>query len=211
MLGDLNDTQSLNKYAYALGDPVNLKDDGGLYAMPANYSDADPNVQSYSVQRQNSFSKGAASTRKIAPSGGNAYLTKTDIVVSVLSSIASAVEGHMAGRLIAEKIFKEIIVPYGKGGIFQITAVLNKYPGLKEFYGYTGGIVNIGFMGYGIYDNYTNYEHPAERTEIDMALFGASLLISTAAPPLGITVAISTLITVGGTYIKNKYYGRKKH
>ena len=63
VLGALNDTQSLNKYAYALGDPVNLKDDGGLYAMPANYSDADPNVQSYSVQRQNSFSKGAAAQK----------------------------------------------------------------------------------------------------------------------------------------------------
>ena len=49
---DLVNTQSLNRYAYALGDPVNLKDDGGLYAMPANYSDADPNVQSYSVQRE---------------------------------------------------------------------------------------------------------------------------------------------------------------
>jgi RHS repeat-associated protein len=211
VLGALNDTQSLNKYAYALGDPVNLKDDGGLYAMPANYSDADPNVQSYSVQRQNSFSKGAASTRKIAPSGGNAYLTKTDIVVSVLSSIASAVEGHIAGRLIAEKIFKEIIVPYGKGGIFQITAVLNKYPGLKEFYGYTGGIVNIGFMGYGIYDNYTNYEHPAERTAIDMTLFAVGVFAGTVSTPALPIIFGTAIISAGGTYIKNKYYGSKKH
>jgi RHS repeat-associated protein len=212
---DLANTQSLNRYAYALGDPVNLKDDGGLYAMPADYSKVDPNVQSYSVQRQNNFSKGAASTRKIAPSGGNAYLTKTDIVVSVLSSIASAVEGHIAGRLIAEKIFKEIIVPYGKGGIFQITAVLDKYPGLKEFYGYTGGIVSIGCTAYGIYDNYTNYEHPAERTEIDMAVFGVSIALEAfagmvAAPALPIILG-TAIISVGGTYIKNKYYGHKKH
>ena len=145
VLGDLNDTQSLNKYAYALGDPVNLKDDGGLYAMPANYSDADPNVQSYSVQRQNNFSKGAASTRKIAPniqSSKNKVNTTKNIAITLVINIINSKTFRNEIKY-ADEIYKEIkgvssgapnFVKYG-GGILQAWSAWNDFqsiPGEKS-------------------------------------------------------------------------------
>ena len=211
MVGDLTNPQSLNSYVYALGDPVNLKDGSGYIAMPADCPEIDPDIQIYCVNRQNNFSKRNAA-QNISSGGNNANLTMGDVLISALSSIGSAIEGQKVGKVISKTVFKRAVIPDGKGGIFpQIIVVVDEYPGLKAFYKYTGGVVSIGFLGYGIYDNYANYEYSAERTAVDMVVFGFGLLAGAAAAPAVATTFVTAGISIGGTYFKNKYYGRKKH
>ncbi|KPU44230.1 hypothetical protein OXPF_23980 [Oxobacter pfennigii] len=74
----------------------------------------------------------------------------------------------------------------------------------------------MAFWGYGVYDNYKNYQDPFERTLIDVgvlfigAFLGVSVGTATAtATALATTVGLGIVISLGGSVIKNVYYGKK--